>query len=304
MSAKLKAFILGKGYGIFFTALTVLLGALFLLQTLSVYIDGTEAKDAARTAAIAEAEAAGLGEDEARLAGVAAAESVDIYSRSIAKARLMRLLPYICVWAAALIADVVLTALASRGIKKKPHAPHIADDLRLRRERARLPRTPQAGCEAEFEEVQSLCIAIRDRSRHILCASLTVGAVCLVFPLIYFLDSSHFPAESLSGEVVRGALFALPFLAVLLGVSIACTVVRERLAGDELKALKRAIKAGIAPPPQNGGYASVARLRLTAVRIALFALGVGLVVLGALNGSAREVFIKATKICTECIGLG
>ena len=44
--------------------------------------------------------------------------------------------------------------------------------------------------------------------------------------------------------------------------------------------------------------------RRQALWAALFALGLLLVVLGVLNGGARDVLAKAVKICSECIGLG
>ena len=40
------------------------------------------------------------------------------------------------------------------------------------------------------------------------------------------------------------------------------------------------------------------------IRILLYAAAVVFIVLGVMNGEAQDVFIKAVKICTECIGLG
>ncbi|MDE7380374.1 MAG: thioredoxin [Clostridia bacterium] len=40
------------------------------------------------------------------------------------------------------------------------------------------------------------------------------------------------------------------------------------------------------------------------IRIALGVIALALIIWGILNGSMREVFIKAINICTECIGLG
>lgn len=40
------------------------------------------------------------------------------------------------------------------------------------------------------------------------------------------------------------------------------------------------------------------------IRAAVIAAAVILIVAGILNGSARDVLIKAITICTECIGLG
>jgi hypothetical protein len=44
--------------------------------------------------------------------------------------------------------------------------------------------------------------------------------------------------------------------------------------------------------------------RRQALWAALFVAGLALVVLGVLNGGARDVLAKAVRICSECIGLG
>lgn len=36
----------------------------------------------------------------------------------------------------------------------------------------------------------------------------------------------------------------------------------------------------------------------------LVAVAIVLIVFGVINGGARDVFAKAVKICSECIGLG
>ena len=38
--------------------------------------------------------------------------------------------------------------------------------------------------------------------------------------------------------------------------------------------------------------------------VLLLAAGIGMCIFGAMNGQAEEVFMKAVKICMECIGLG
>ena len=39
-------------------------------------------------------------------------------------------------------------------------------------------------------------------------------------------------------------------------------------------------------------------------RVLLLTAALILIALGIMNGGARDVFIKAINICTECIGLG
>ena len=40
------------------------------------------------------------------------------------------------------------------------------------------------------------------------------------------------------------------------------------------------------------------------VRLVIALLALGFIVLGLINGQARDVLNKAINICTECLGLG
>ena len=48
----------------------------------------------------------------------------------------------------------------------------------------------------------------------------------------------------------------------------------------------------------------VISMKTRVLRLALALLALGLIILGLLQGQAREVLSKAVNICTECIGLG
>ncbi len=53
----------------------------------------------------------------------------------------------------------------------------------------------------------------------------------------------------------------------------------------------------------EGGIA-LRKKTLRAVQVGLLLLAAGLIVLGAYHGEIQTVFVKATRICMECIGLG
>ena len=54
----------------------------------------------------------------------------------------------------------------------------------------------------------------------------------------------------------------------------------------------------------NGGIGENKVSGAKRVRMVLLLAAIALIAAGFLNGSARDVFGKAVKICTECIGLG
>jgi len=44
--------------------------------------------------------------------------------------------------------------------------------------------------------------------------------------------------------------------------------------------------------------------KVKALRLGILAVAAVFIVLGVVNGGARDVLVKAVNICTECIGLG
>ena len=105
------------------------------------------------------------------------------------------------------------------------------------------------------------------------------------------------PSSSIySPEIVREKLMqALPLLIVCLCLLIAGTI----LASRSKKAVQpEPVYRYRCDPKQKNPR------RTRRIRQLLFALSLILILSGILNGSARDVLIKAITICSECIGLG
>ena len=81
----------------------------------------------------------------------------------------------------------------------------------------------------------------------------------------------------------------------LLYVTVALTVIGWILRIRDEKGLK---------PVKGGKVQNRAASGVRTVRTVLLVAAVCLIVAGVFNGSARDVFGKAVKICTECVGLG
>ena len=88
----------------------------------------------------------------------------------------------------------------------------------------------------------------------------------------------------------------LPVFAVLIVFTIICAIlgVKDLNANKASKIEVEKIQAEKATEGSN----------LSKVRLAIIGLAILFIIIGIFNGSLMDVLIKASKICTECIGLG
>lgn len=136
-----------------------------------------------------------------------------------------------------------------------------------------------------------------------------------IVALIFSTNEARFPAEDPNGEVMRGVLTVLLCLVLPFALSVAALFVNQASRRRELTIIKAAMREAAGKPmqAQGRGAASCAVCTfmqrhhdsiLLTVRIVVLIAGIALLVLGTLNGGARDVVQKAIKICRECIGLG
>lgn len=135
---------------------------------------------------------------------------------------------------------------------------------------------------------------------------------CSVATLCYVLNAANFSGDDITDEILTMVKNVLPWIASAFVVLIVFALLSGIIAKKRVKEIKALIKHGNGEKATEQKIAFVAALRkllssditLWVVRAIIFAVGVTFIVLGALNGGARDVLIKAINICTECIGLG
>lgn len=178
--------------------------------------------------------------------------------------------------------------------------------------RSLIERLPNEQCTPAL--VSSLIKEKRSRLFAMLTPVL-VSAVLLVPVVIYFADLSHFTVENLNGDVVSACLFLLPFLSVSLLLFIGAVFFRKASLDRDVSLLKTAIAKKEAPEKTADKAPLLSRSVLSvftdkeavitaAVRLSVLTVATVFIVLGILNGGMSDVFEKAIRICTECIGLG
>lgn len=142
-----------------------------------------------------------------------------------------------------------------------------------------------------------------------------VGAIllgCTIATLVYMLDTAHFLSENITAEMLALVTNVLPWIVAAFVTLIVATILSNVIATKRVAEIKTLIKLGngqTATPKQTQFVTTLRKLlsnniTLWVVRGVVLVVAVAFIVLGVLNGGARDVLIKAINICTECIGLG
>ncbi len=262
-------------YAVTLSVFTALIGVLFITQVLRIYYSGADKP----------------------------------YSYELVSIRLGEIAVPVIVWLVAVIGGAVVWAIFPEN--KKVTA---VTDERVTLEKLK-NRLPELG-EEYAEQKQTMAKKAKTRTLiKAICAGLCVlsAIVCA----LYVFDFRNYPVEDngskVTAEVLKMVGAVLPWLIACFLFCIGATMYESKLLKEETALVKFLIadnaKKGVIVKAKRGekqekvGLFSSKNLVLYA-RVALLCLGVVFVVVGVFNGGMKDVFAKAIKICTECIGLG
>ena len=212
-----------------------------------------------------------------------------IYTRDRAAAALGPVLPL-------LILGLVMTAVGLVLGSRDENAEKPVQDTECLRDLT-VSRVASASAEMRAE---------RTKQKMFLRGGWAVFALCMVPVLLYITTGSHFPNGDLEPVFLALVGHVLPWIAIGLAALMVSTVLQEKSMRREIEAAKAQLRqekaGGVKPEAAEKKPDRSGAVRL--LRIALLVLAVVLIAAGVFNGSARDVFGKAVKICTECVGLG
>ena len=147
----------------------------------------------------------------------------------------------------------------------------------------------------------------RTREKRLLWTGRAAFALCMVPVLLYVTNAGHFPNGELEPVFLALIGHVLPWTAMGLAALMITSVLAEKSLLREIEAAKEQIRveknSGMSQETKKEETKPLTR-NIRMLRTALLILAIVLIIAGVFNGSSRDVFGKAVKICTECVGLG
>ena len=173
-------------------------------------------------------------------------------------------------------------------------------------------RMPAGGEGEEFANASELYRKMKIIKLAVWCCALAVALAGAIVMIVYLAKAANFAGNNLMAHILGLVKVALPCTLVALGVMIGASFVNRYCSKEQIKHIKTMIRFGskeIEIPKELQFFDKVEKaashnITLWAVRGAVFTLAVTFIILGILNGGARDVLIKAINICSECIGIG
>lgn len=142
----------------------------------------------------------------------------------------------------------------------------------------------------------------RERCSRLIHNYTALGLLALgsVIFLCYGMNGANFDTHDITGSIVKAMYVLLPCMAVPFCYAVFAVYYGKASMKRELELLKKAEPTDAAPAASK----KACRCPLMAIRWAVLALGVFLLVFGFCTGGTQDVLTKAVNICTECVGLG
>ena len=272
-------------YGCVLSAMTVILGALFIWQMVDAYHTGVDYVDAMKE--------------------TDPTATVYIFNQSDVFARVARISPAFWIWVVMIVAGFVLWEVFPVQLKRTAYKDNCYTLMRLKK---RVPQTVGEELKESYDFVKR-----EERIIQILwlCCGV-VGLAGIIYTIVYLATPSHFPNIAVNKEIVNMVKNVLPFAFAVFAVACAITVYENISAKKQLEHVKK-LAAGNKPQAvEHGKVYEILHHKyfILGVRIAVGCIAVAFIIAGSAAKNADgtnnllNVLAKAVKICSECIGLG
>lgn len=142
---------------------------------------------------------------------------------------------------------------------------------------------------------------IEKTKKTLKAVNIIVFTISSIIFLSYALNSSNFHQSDINGSMIKAMCVLLPCLAVSFFVAVLTHYLNIRFTKKQIDILKTLPQKDV---QKTTSQADKNQKTVMIIKFAILAVGVAVLVFGAISGGFADVLTKAINICTECIGLG
>lgn len=265
---KETAALINKIYAICISIFTAVIGILFIVQTIDIYIDGKATGN------------------------MYTPETIESHFRAIA-------IPF-TLWIIFIILGIILKIIipsqnkCSLKMESKEIAKKLSEKL-------------ISLDEIKNEEEKQIILKEKKKRLIVWIAVLLICLISIVLSCIYLFDPDHYTLDGkLMLQAGTIALSILPYVLLCFGALLIGKAHEEFSSKIELVAIRKLLtnKDNLISNKLPSLKSISSKRFLLITRAVILTISIVFIVVGVINGGARDVLIKALNICTECIGLG
>lgn len=224
-----------------------------------------------------------------------------IYSSEIVGDRLQKLAIPLIFYIAAVIAGAIFPIYE---VKAKGRS-----EASLKKQLARMPLSGEGEEYLSAERAYNKYSVIKNVAWGIAIAFAFAAGIA---SLCYLCDGANFNGAHVTGEIKELVKIILPLTLTAIVLFAVASTINGIAAKKQIAELRKMIKLGTGERGESATEAAGAavgaiadnKITVWAVRGIVLIIGIVFIIVGALNGGARDVLIKAINLCQECIGLG
>lgn len=216
-----------------------------------------------------------------------------IYSRDIVSEHLLNLIVPIILYFVLIIAGFVFSVIFKSEKKIQP----LSSFLQIQQINYLL--SEEAFIDENYEYIRKE----RKMQKTAKIIMLSINALCVIICSVYVFNINHFNKDgNLIVQALNMVRFILPWFIISVLTFIAISVFYVYSAKKELYYLKKLLPRYRQKKELQNAIHSHKKKNI--IRCSILAVALCFIILGAINGGAYDVYVKAINICTECIGLG
>ncbi len=225
-------------------------------------------------------------------------EGEDTFSREKVGAYLLQIIVVLILWIVVVIVGIVMNYIKKIDDPSKSKNSNI---LKLKTITCILPYDKIDENDDDYKDLIKL-----EKRRKIAYAIFAIVACLLsIFPFMYLFNKNHFIANGhATSQVIDMMLHILPFVVIGLLCLVGTMIYESYNANNAIIVAKNLLvkyKKGEVSYKEETKKKTII---LWSIRGFILAVAVIFIITGIINGGPSGVYMKAAKICTECVGLG